>query len=56
MRRDKQAPEIIGRLRVDADERLDEPLAPRHAALAGWVIVVALVGTIIYVAIRMNPL
>jgi hypothetical protein len=49
-------PEILGRLRRDAEKRLDAPSAPRWARPAGWVIVAAIVVVVIVTLVRANPL
>jgi len=57
MRRDNNdAPEILGRLAAHSGEQLDEPTVPTWARPVGWIILAALVGTIIYVVLRANPL
>ena len=49
-------PEILSRLRRDADRRLEEPVAPRWARPVGWLIVAAIVAIVLIVVIRANPL
>lgn len=49
-------PEILSRLRGDAEQRLDEPKAPRWAAPVGWIIAAAIVAIVIVAVIRANPL
>jgi hypothetical protein len=49
-------PEILGRLRSEAEERLDEPTTPRWARPAGWIIVAAIVAVILVMILRANPL
>ena len=57
MRRDdRDAPEILGRLRVQGAEQLEDRTPPRGSALAGWIIVIALLGVIIYALVQANPL
>lgn len=53
-RRDK--PEILGRLRSEAEENLDEPVTPRWARPLGWAIAVAIVVVVIVAVIQANPL
>ena len=55
-REDRNSPEILGRLRAHSSEQLDEPTAPRWAAPVGWIITLAIVGTVIYALVRANPL
>lgn len=55
-REDRNSPEILGRLRAHSSEQLDEPTAPRWAAPVGWIIALAIVGTVIYALVRANPL
>jgi hypothetical protein len=55
-RENKDMPEILGRLRNHSSEQLDEPTAPRWAAPAGWIITLGLVGVVVYVLLRANPL
>jgi hypothetical protein len=49
-------PEILSRLRRDAERQLDEPVAPRWARPAGWLIVAAIVAIVVIAIIRANPL
>jgi hypothetical protein len=49
-------PEILGRLRRDAEHRLDEPSAPRWARPVGWAIAIAIVAVVIFAMIEANPL
>jgi hypothetical protein len=49
-------PEILGRLRRDAEARLDEPVAPRWARPAGWIIAGAIVVGVLIAILRANPL
>lgn len=49
-------PEILGRLRHDAEDRLDEPVAPRWARPAGWIIAFAIIAVVIVALITANPL
>ena len=49
-------PEILGRLRSEAEERLDEPTAPRWARPAGWIIVIGIVAVVLVMILRANPL
>ncbi len=49
-------PEILGRLRRDAEERLDEPTAPAWARLIGILIALAILAVVLVAAIHANPL
>lgn len=55
-RENRNAPEILGRLRTESDDQLDDRPPPRWARPLGWLIVAALLGTILYVMIDANPL
>lgn len=49
-------PEILSRLRRDAEHQLDEPVAPRWARPAGWLIAAAIIAIVVIAVIRANPL
>lgn len=49
-------PEILGRLRREAEQQLDEPVAPRWAKPLGWVIAVAIMAVVILAMLEANPL
>ena len=49
-------PDILARLRRDAERRLDEPSAPRWARPIGWLIAAAIVVIVIIAAVQANPL
>jgi hypothetical protein len=49
-------PEILARLRRDAEHRLDEPSAPRWSAPVGWLIALAIVAFVIVAIVTANPL
>jgi hypothetical protein len=51
-----RAPEIIGRLRRDAEEQLDPPTAPPWARPVGWAIAVGIVVVVIVMLVWANPL
>lgn len=55
-RENRNAPEILGRLRTESDHQAEDRTPPRWARPLGWLIVAALIGTIIYVMIDANPL
>lgn len=48
-------PEVIGRLRLDAEIRLPERVAPRWAKPVGWLIAIAIVVVVVIVALEANP-
>jgi hypothetical protein len=50
------APEILGRLRRDAEEQLDPPKAPRWARPVGWLIAVGIVVVVVIALVGANPL
>lgn len=52
----RSPPEILGRLRQDAEEQLDPPTAPRWARPAGWLIAIVIVAVVIVMLVRANPL
>lgn len=49
-------PEILSRLRRDAEHRLDEPVAPRWARPAGWLIAAAIIAIVVVAILEANPL
>ena len=49
-------PEILSRLRHQAERRLDEPVTPSWARPVGWVIVAAIVVVVLIAMIWANPL
>ena len=49
-------PDVLARLRRDAERRLDEPDAPRWARPTGWLIALAIVGIVIAAIVTANPL
>jgi hypothetical protein len=49
-------PEILSRLRRDAERQLDEPVAPRWARPAGWLIAAAIIVIVVIAVVRANPL
>ncbi len=53
---DRSPPEILGRLRRDAEEQLDPPTAPRWARPVGVLIAVGIIVVVIVMLVRANPL
>ena len=49
-------PEILSRLRRDAEHQLDEPVAPRWARPVGWLIAAAIIAIVVIAVIGANPL
>ena len=49
-------PEILGRLRHEAERRLDSHAPPRWARPAGWLILAGLLAVVIFALLRANPL
>jgi hypothetical protein len=49
-------PDILARLRRDAEHQLDEPVAPRWARPVGWLIASAIVVLVVIVILKANPL
>ena len=49
-------PDILSRLRRDAEHQLDEPVAPRWAAPLGWIIALAIFAFVIVAVVTANPL
>ena len=50
------APEILGRLRRDAERRLNAHAKTRWARPAGWLIVAGILAVVIFALVRANPL
>lgn len=53
---DRDSHGVLARLRGDAENRLDEPRAPRWAAPIGWLIAAAIVALVIVLLVTANPL
>lgn len=49
-------PEILGRLRSEAEDRADSRAPPRWARPAGWLILAGLLAVVIFALVRANPL
>lgn len=49
-------PDIIGRLRREAEDRADSHSPPRWARPAGWLILAGLLAVLIFALVRANPL
>jgi hypothetical protein len=49
-------PEILGRLRRDAEEQLDPPTAPGWARPVGWIVAAGIVVVVVIMLMRANPL
>jgi hypothetical protein len=49
-------PEILGRLRRDAEHQLEGPKAPRWAKPVGWAIAVAIIAVVLWALFEANPL
>jgi len=49
-------PEILSRLRRDAEHQLEEPVVPRWARPVGWLIAAAIIAIVVIAVIRANPL
>jgi hypothetical protein len=54
--RNDDRPEILGRLRIDVEDQLDEPTAPGWARPVGWLIAAAIVALVVVALVRANPL
>ena len=52
----RRPPEILGRLRRDAEEQLDPRTAPRWARPVGLLIAVAIIVVVIVMLVKANPL
>lgn len=49
-------PDVLSRLRRDAEGKLDEPVAPRWAKPVGWLISLGIIVVVIILIVQANPL